>query len=73
MDAANESGIQQALDALTGGRTTIMIAHRLSTVRDADRVIVMADGRIVEEGDHAGLLGRGGAYARLVAVQEGTV
>ena len=73
VDAANESGIQQALDALTGGRTTIMIAHRLSTVRDADRVIVMADGRIVEEGDHAGLLDRGGAYARLVAAQEGAV
>ncbi|SDR22757.1 ABC transporter ATP-binding protein [Thermostaphylospora chromogena] len=72
VDAANESGIQQALDALTGGRTTIMIAHRLSTVRDADRVVVMADGRIVEEGDHAGLLDRGGVYARLVAAQEGS-
>ncbi|MFI6484757.1 ABC transporter ATP-binding protein/permease [Nonomuraea sp. NPDC050663] len=71
VDAANESGIQQALDALTGGRTTIMIAHRLSTVRDADRVIVMADGRIVEEGDHTSLLNRRGAYARLVAAQEG--
>ncbi|RBQ20638.1 ABC transporter ATP-binding protein [Spongiactinospora rosea] len=71
VDAANESGIQQALDALTGGRTTLMIAHRLSTVRDADRVIVMAGGRIVEEGDHTGLLDRRGAYARLVAAQEG--
>lgn len=71
VDAANESGIQQALDALTGGRTTLMIAHRLSTVRDADRVIVMADGQIVEEGDHTSLLSRRGAYARLVAAQEG--
>ncbi|MFE0153588.1 ABC transporter ATP-binding protein [Nonomuraea sp. NPDC059007] len=73
VDAANESGIQQALDTLAGGRTTLMIAHRLSTVRDADRVIVMADGRIVEEGDHRTLLDRRGAYARLVAAQEGSV
>nr|WP_229806017.1 ATP-binding cassette domain-containing protein [Microbispora rosea] len=71
VDAANESGIQQSLDALTRGRTTLMIAHRLSTVRDADRVIVMADGRIVEQGDHTSLLNRRGAYARLVAAQEG--
>jgi ATP-binding cassette subfamily C protein CydD len=71
VDAANESGIQQALDALTGGRTTLMIAHRLSTVRDADRVIVMSDGQIVEEGNHANLVNQRGAYARLVAAQEG--
>ncbi|MEO3811470.1 ABC transporter ATP-binding protein [Sphaerisporangium sp. B11E5] len=71
VDVANESGIQQALDTLAGGRTTLMIAHRLSTVRDADRVVVMDAGRVVEAGDHTGLLARRGAYARLVAAQEG--
>src|SRR5690606_3421449 len=50
VDAANESAIQDALDTLSGGRTTLMIAHRLSTVQAADRVIVMADGRIAESG-----------------------
>ncbi|GAA0986370.1 ABC transporter ATP-binding protein [Acrocarpospora macrocephala] len=71
VDAANETAIQQALDTLTGGRTTLMIAHRLSTVRDADRVIVMDGGAVVESGHHDDLLTRRGAYARLVAAQQG--
>ncbi|GIH23511.1 HlyB/MsbA family ABC transporter [Acrocarpospora phusangensis] len=71
VDAANEAGIQQALDTLTGGRTTLMIAHRLSTVRDADRVIVLDAGQVVESGGHRELLTRQGVYARLVAAQEG--
>ncbi|GAA5063292.1 ABC-type multidrug transport system fused ATPase/permease subunit [Thermocatellispora tengchongensis] len=71
VDAANESAIQHALDTLSGGRTTLMIAHRLSTVRTADRVIVMADGRIQEAGPPGELLAGQGAYARLVAAQNG--
>jgi ATP-binding cassette subfamily C protein CydD len=69
VDAANEAGIQQALDTLSRGRTTLVIAHRLSTVRNADRVVVLDAGRVVEAGDHTGLLARQGAYARLVAAQ----
>ncbi|GAA3686973.1 ABC transporter ATP-binding protein [Nonomuraea antimicrobica] len=71
VDAANESAIQHALDTLSGGRTTLMIAHRLSTVQAADRVIVMADGRIQEAGPPGELLAGQGAYARLVAAQNG--
>ena len=55
------------------GRTTIVIAHRLSTIRGADRILVFDDGRIVEEGRHAELVRKGGAYARLNAVTEGVV
>jgi ATP-binding cassette subfamily B protein len=54
------------------GRTTIVIAHRLSTVRNADRILVFEAGRIIEEGRHAELVKKGGAYARLNAVAEGT-
>ncbi|MGV9385051.1 ABC transporter ATP-binding protein/permease [Nonomuraea sp. NPDC003707] len=71
VDAANESAIQHALDTLSGGRTTLMIAHRLSTVQSADRVIVMADGHIEEAGPPTELLAGQGAYARLVAAQNG--
>ena len=53
------------------GRTTLVIAHRLSTIRDADRILVFHDGRVVEEGRHGELLARGGAYARLHAAAEG--
>ncbi len=55
------------------GRTLILIAHRLSTVRQADRIIVLEKGRIIEQGDHEGLLNQGGAYARLHALQNGEV
>ncbi|MEV0616400.1 ABC transporter ATP-binding protein [Nonomuraea sp. NPDC050404] len=71
VDAANEAAIQHALDTLSGGRTTLMIAHRLSTVQSADRVIVMADGGIAEAGSPGELLNGQGAYARLVAAQNG--
>ncbi|MFF5249341.1 ABC transporter ATP-binding protein/permease [Streptosporangium sp. NPDC000095] len=71
VDAANEAAIQHALDTLSGGRTTLMIAHRLSTVQGADRVIVMAEGRIQEAGPPGELLAGQGAYARLVAAQNG--
>jgi len=55
------------------GRTTIVIAHRLSTIRSADRILVFEGGRIIEEGRHAELVAKGGAYARLHAVTEGAV
>ncbi len=72
LDVATERQVQAATEELMKGRTTIVIAHRLSTIRSADRILVFEDGRIVEEGRHADLVARGGAYARLHAVTEGT-
>jgi len=69
VDAENEAEIQAALQRLAGGRLTLVIAHRLSTVRDLDRVVLMERGRIVEQGSHAALLARRGPYARLAAAQ----
>ncbi len=69
LDAESERLVQQALERLMDGRTTLVIAHRLATVRAAERIIVMDDGRIVEEGTHASLNARGGLYARLAALQ----
>ncbi|MBU6444947.1 MAG: ABC transporter ATP-binding protein/permease [Alphaproteobacteria bacterium] len=65
LDTESERQVQEALDRLMKGRTTIVIAHRLSTVRDADCIHVMDRGRIVESGNHAQLLAKGGLYARL--------
>ncbi|OYY70176.1 MAG: ABC transporter [Sphingomonadales bacterium 28-55-16] len=69
LDAESEKLVQDALEQLMVGRTTIVIAHRLATVRSADRIIVMDQGKIVEEGDHATLSAAGGLYARLASLQ----
>ncbi len=69
LDAESEKLVQDALERLMVGRTTIVIAHRLATVRSADRIIVMDQGRIVEEGDHVTLSAAGGLYARLASLQ----
>jgi subfamily B ATP-binding cassette protein MsbA len=70
LDSANEQLIQSALETLAKGRTTLVIAHRLSTIRNADRIIVMDQGRIAEIGDHATLIAANGLYARLAALQD---
>ena len=69
LDAESERLVQDALDRLMADRTTIVIAHRLATVRAADRIVVMDQGRIVEEGTHTSLSARGGLYARLARLQ----
>jgi len=69
LDAESERLVQDALDKLMADRTTIVIAHRLATVRAADRIVVMDDGRIVEEGRHDTLVKMGGLYARLAKLQ----
>ncbi len=70
LDTESEAQVQAALKRLMAGRTTILIAHRLSTVRGADRIYVVDAGRIVETGDHAGLVRQGGLYARLAQSQD---
>jgi len=69
LDAASELMVQQALEALEQGRTTLAIAHRLATVRHADRIVVMERGAIVAQGTHAELMRQGGLYASLAALQ----
>ncbi|HEY4192221.1 MAG TPA: ATP-binding cassette domain-containing protein, partial [Mesorhizobium sp.] len=69
LDAESETLVQTALERLMQGRTTIVIAHRLATVLKADRILVMDEGRIVEEGTHRSLVAKGGIYARLARLQ----
>ena len=69
LDAESERAVQQALARLSKGRTTIVVAHRLATVRRADRIVVMEAGRIAATGTHEALLAEGGLYARLAALQ----
>ena len=71
LDTATEYAIQQALAALSEGRTTLVVAHRLATIRNADRIVVVSSEGIVEQGTHTELLGRNGAYARLHGAQFG--
>ena len=69
VDAATEATIQDALQKLIADRTSLIIAHRLSTVRNVDRILVLHHGRLVEQGSHTELLARGGTYARLYELQ----
>ncbi len=70
LDNESERAVQTALKNLQRGRTTIVVAHRLSTIVDADRIVVMERGKVVEEGSHAELLAKGGLYARLYGLQK---
>jgi len=71
LDTESERHVQAALSRLMQGRTTLVVAHRLSTIVDADIIYVIEDGRVVEQGRHADLIARGGTYARLYAAQSG--
>jgi len=69
LDSETEAAVQDALEEASKGRTTLMVAHRLSTVQNADEIIVLQQGRVVERGTHGALLARGGEYADMWARQ----
>ncbi|MEM9139799.1 MAG: hypothetical protein AAGB15_08190, partial [Pseudomonadota bacterium] len=69
LDAESERAVQKAVERMSEGRTTIVIAHRLATVKAADRIVVLDQGRVVAIGDHATLMAEGGLYARLAELQ----
>ena len=69
LDNATEILIQQALNKLSYGRTTLVVAHRLSTIKNADRILVVEGGKIIEEGTHSVLLSQNGEYAKLYNLQ----
>lgn len=69
IDTRTEIRIQKAFDTMMQGRTTFIVAHRLSTIREADVILVMKDGHIIEQGDHESLLRQGGFYAKLYESQ----
>ena len=69
LDAVSEAIVRDALDRLMGDRTTVVIAHRLSTIRNADTILVLDEGRLVEQGTHEELLAKGSLYAQLAATQ----
>lgn len=71
LDSETEVAIQQSFDELAKGRTTVAIAHRLSTLRNMDRIVVLKDGHIIEQGSHSQLLRKRGEYARLWKMQSG--
>ena len=71
LDAQSEFEVQQALDRLARGRTTLVIAHRLATVRNVDRIVVLDEGQIVAEGTHEALLAENPLYRRLATLQFG--
>jgi ATP-binding cassette subfamily B protein/subfamily B ATP-binding cassette protein MsbA len=71
LDAASEAAVQSALERLSEGRTTLVIAHRLATIRGADKIVVLDRGRVVDEGRHEELIARGGLYAELCRLQFG--
>jgi ATP-binding cassette subfamily B protein len=69
LDSESEAAVQEALRTALSGRTALVIAHRLATIREADRILVISDGRIAEEGTHTELLDRDGLYAELYRTQ----